>query len=127
MFNEILGGVSQVPGHSGLEYLNVGRINDVIQLRDVIIESLPITHSKSSERWKNVSYWPQTCSLASSPRRNTRYSLFCPCLAFPSLPCDHYLPVLLQNSRARTRMKACSANILISAAGRGDLNLSCDS
>ncbi|EIE22202.1 hypothetical protein COCSUDRAFT_42571 [Coccomyxa subellipsoidea C-169] len=46
--------VHEVPGHSGLEYLNVGRIDDVIQIRDVIIEALPITHSKSSERWKNL-------------------------------------------------------------------------
>lgn len=53
--NICLGAFQQVPGHSGLSYLNVGMINDVIQNRDVIVQALPITHTKSSERWKNVS------------------------------------------------------------------------
>lgn len=55
----------------------MGRINDVIQHRDVIIESLPITHNKSSERWKNVSH----------------FKTYTP-LGRPSKPCKPTLPAI---------------------------------
>lgn len=61
----------------------MGRINDVIQHRDVIIESLPITHNKSSERWKNVSHFFQKLhssgsSIQAMQTNSPRHSLTLP-------------------------------------------------
>lgn len=44
----------QVPGHDGLAYLNKGVIDDVMEHRGVVVQGLPINHTKSPDRWKNV-------------------------------------------------------------------------
>jgi hypothetical protein len=45
----------QVPGHAALTYLNKFVIDDVVQHPGVIMKGLPISHTKSPQRWKNVS------------------------------------------------------------------------
>ena len=45
---------TQVPGHDGLAYLNMGVIDDVMEHRGIVVQGLPINHTKSPDRWKNV-------------------------------------------------------------------------
>ena len=51
---DMLTGRMQVPGHDGLAYLNRGIIDDVIKHEGVVVQGLPINHTKSPDRWKNV-------------------------------------------------------------------------
>jgi hypothetical protein len=45
---------AQTPSHFGISYMNHGQIKDVMRFPAVKMYNLPITHNKSSERWKNV-------------------------------------------------------------------------
>ena len=46
---------TQVPAHDQLAYLNTDAIHDVLKAPGIHVEALPFTHTKSPERWKNVS------------------------------------------------------------------------
>ena len=62
---------TQVPGHVGLAYLNKGIIDDVMEHRGVVVQGLPINHTKSPDRWKNVcaahQFTTPSCNLESRP------------------------------------------------------------
>ena len=54
----------QSPSHPGITYMNQHGINDVMRLPVIKMWNLPITHNKSSTRWKNVRYFPDACICA---------------------------------------------------------------
>ena len=49
-----VGWLVQIPAHDGLAYLNKHVVDDVIKHEGVTVHNLPITHTKSSDRWRKV-------------------------------------------------------------------------
>ncbi len=44
----------QSPSHTGIGYMNQFGVDDAMRFPVIKMYNLPITHNKSSTRWKNV-------------------------------------------------------------------------
>ncbi len=49
-----LGSPMQSPSHIGISYMNQFGVDDVMRFPVIKMYNLPITHNKSSTRWKDV-------------------------------------------------------------------------
>lgn len=50
----------QSPSNARLSYMNVHTVADCMRFPETKMWNLPITHNKSSNRWKNVSFYQPT-------------------------------------------------------------------